>query len=236
MKRRWNESENAVSPVIGVMLMLVVTIIIAAVVSAYAGSITGSAEKAPSISMDVTVKNAGSFANSYFEAKVLSISEPISTKNLKLVTSWGKGGNTSVISTLPGKSVTNWDINANLSNITGAPWGYGPGVTQMNSGVPNKPEQEFGNYTLYGGTIICALPAGQSGGFITPSSPATEGYGVVSAFTYTDFEYAPGEKADGMQTVLGNGWEALRTGDVVNVKLVHTPSGATIFEKNVVVS
>jgi len=40
-------NDHAVSPVIGVMLMIVVTIIIAAVVSAFAGDFSGSDKKAP---------------------------------------------------------------------------------------------------------------------------------------------------------------------------------------------
>ena len=40
-------NENAVSPVVGVMLMLVVVIIIAAVVSAYAGGAVGGVKKVP---------------------------------------------------------------------------------------------------------------------------------------------------------------------------------------------
>ena len=44
-------SENAVSPVIGVMLMLVVTIIIAAVVSAYSGSMAAGTGKSPNVNI-----------------------------------------------------------------------------------------------------------------------------------------------------------------------------------------
>jgi FlaG/FlaF family flagellin (archaellin) len=44
-------NESAVSPVIGVMLMIVVTIIIAAVVAAFAGSISGDEKKPPSVSL-----------------------------------------------------------------------------------------------------------------------------------------------------------------------------------------
>ncbi|MFA5330788.1 MAG: type IV pilin N-terminal domain-containing protein [Methanoregula sp.] len=40
-------NESAVSPVVGVMLMLVVTIIIAAVVSAFAGGLAGNQQKTP---------------------------------------------------------------------------------------------------------------------------------------------------------------------------------------------
>lgn len=43
--------EDAVSPVVGVMLMLVVTIIIAAIVSAFAGGLAGTTAKAPQASL-----------------------------------------------------------------------------------------------------------------------------------------------------------------------------------------
>jgi archaeal type IV pilus assembly protein PilA len=60
-------TESAVSPVIGVMLMLVVTIIIAAIVSAFSGGITSGQSKAPqanvkgtfSITDGLTITNAG---------------------------------------------------------------------------------------------------------------------------------------------------------------------------------
>ncbi len=47
-------SNEAVSPVVGVMLMLVVTIIIAGVVSAFAGGLTESTDKAPQIMLKGT--------------------------------------------------------------------------------------------------------------------------------------------------------------------------------------
>jgi len=43
----YRDQDSAVSPVVGVMLMLVVTIIIAAVVSAFAGGLSGSQTKTP---------------------------------------------------------------------------------------------------------------------------------------------------------------------------------------------
>jgi FlaG/FlaF family flagellin (archaellin) len=44
--------DDAVTPVVGVLLMLVVTIIIAAVVSGFAGGLAGSQEKAPQASLE----------------------------------------------------------------------------------------------------------------------------------------------------------------------------------------
>jgi len=50
--RTYNDS--AVSPVVGVMLMLVVTIIVAAIISAFAGGITSSQSKAPQAKISAT--------------------------------------------------------------------------------------------------------------------------------------------------------------------------------------
>ena len=54
------KGDEAISPVVGVMLMLVVTIIIAAVVSGSAGNlVAASSQKAPTLSMDVKILNTG---------------------------------------------------------------------------------------------------------------------------------------------------------------------------------
>ena len=52
-----SNKEDAVSPVIGVMLMLVVTIVIAAVVAAFASGLGGDMESAPSAVLSVDVLN-----------------------------------------------------------------------------------------------------------------------------------------------------------------------------------
>ena len=53
------KKDDAVSPVVGVMLMLVVTIIIAAVVAAFAGGLGGNVEKTPTVTFDVTMDDNG---------------------------------------------------------------------------------------------------------------------------------------------------------------------------------
>ena len=52
-------NEDAVSPVIGVMLMLVVTIVIAAVVAAFAGGIATDTEPTPSVVLNADVYKSG---------------------------------------------------------------------------------------------------------------------------------------------------------------------------------
>ena len=53
------KKEDAVSPVIGVMLMLVVTIVIAAVVAAFAGGIATDTEPTPSVVLSADVYKSG---------------------------------------------------------------------------------------------------------------------------------------------------------------------------------
>jgi len=242
--------EDAVSPVVGVMLMLVVTIIIAAVVSGFAGGLIGSNnQKSPTITMDVKVSNTGTWIGSGFSAMVTSVSAPVQSKDLKLVTSWKTtnrtdgssiiGGNTSK----PGLSNFHCYVGMKTSAIMDVPvpFGQGPGVTgtQQGTDMANTPAQHFGNYSLVQGTGLQAFPYGSAsgtaiGGAIGTSD--TSGYGVVTPYVYTTGGHYDSGQVDAMQAVLGSGWENLKPGDIVTVKLVYTPSGSTIFSKDVAVT
>jgi len=127
--------EDAVSPVVGVMLMLVVTIVIAAVVSAFAGGMFSSSsnQKTPIVAMDASLVNTSGQLN--FTATVLSVSQPIPTKNLMLSTIWTSGSN-----------------YGGGNSSTRIPYGYGPGVTGNVSLTSPTANQTFGNYTLQPGT------------------------------------------------------------------------------------
>ena len=70
--------EDAVSPVIGVMLMLVVTIVIAAVVAAFAGGLGSDVEMAPTAALDIDVTYDG-------KVKITSLSgEALITKDITI--------------------------------------------------------------------------------------------------------------------------------------------------------
>lgn len=47
--------DSGVSPVVGVMLMLVVTIVVAAIIASFAGGLTSTSEKAPTSTLDVSL-------------------------------------------------------------------------------------------------------------------------------------------------------------------------------------
>jgi FlaG/FlaF family flagellin (archaellin) len=247
--------EDAVSPVVGVMLMLVVTIIIAAVVSGFSGGLIGNTHKAPTIQMDVKIANSGSWYGSGFYATVHGVSEPIATKNLKLITSWSTtnstdntavvGGNTSI-----GGVTNSWfyitqQQNKVISQIV--PWGYGVGITNVSTAQNQDSDpvqyagQQFGNYSLMQGTSMVAQPEGASGpGLATMVSSLAGGYGVVTPYTYTYDSGTYGGPSVGQidpaQAVLGVGWENLKPGDTVTVKLIYIPTGQTIFSKDVAVT
>lgn len=131
----FKNNTDAVSPVVGVMLMLVVTIIIAAVVSGFAGGLIGSGnnQKTPTVAMDVSIVNNTAGMN--FTATVLSTSEPIPTRNLILSSVWTKTG-----------SYGGGNSSAKI------PYGYGPGITGTPSLTTPGPNQYFGNFTLVQGT------------------------------------------------------------------------------------
>ena len=72
------KKEDAVSPVIGVMLMLVVTIVIAAVVAAFAGGLGSDFEMAPTAALDIDVTADG-------KVKIESLSgEALVTKDISI--------------------------------------------------------------------------------------------------------------------------------------------------------
>jgi len=67
--------EEAVSPVVGVMLMLVVTIIIAALVSAFAGGMAGSEKATPSMVMEGVYSQSGGMTISHAGGDPIALSE-----------------------------------------------------------------------------------------------------------------------------------------------------------------
>ena len=231
----YEKSRDAgVSPVVGVMLMLVVTIIIAAVVSAMAGGMSTGQQKAPTLAAHIEIVNdgGGSRGSSHMTTFVDGVSEPISSKDLKIVTSWiasrdgnvVKGGNT----TLPGPENYQQYYDSGGPVMRGMPYGYGSG-TNWSKGSDPGPDMMFGNYTILSGTILHTSPYGGK-------SSSSGGYGAVTKFDYDDgMKYTFGEHCDGMQQALGGYWNATRAGDIVNVKLVHIPSGKVMLDKNVVV-
>lgn len=228
------KDEDGVSPVVGVMLMLVVTIIIAAVVSTFAGGFVSGNQKAPSANMEIHVKNGGTASTSYFSMKVLGVSAPIPTKTLKLITTWTTSDKDPTSSTYQ-NSVTGGGTSSRTAAayVTGdlvagssafnVPTGYGNGVRNVSNDTSHTPEARWGNITLSSGTSTFDRPG------------ATYGTGSSGSYFYGDSTTAPSTNYDPLQAILGRNWNFLRTGDTVAVRLLDTASGKFIVDQNVVV-
>ena len=89
------KSDDAVSPVVGVMLMIVITVVIAAVITTFATGVTSDAEAAPVAVLDVEIYE-------YYQAltdcggpdfHISHISgDPIDTKDITIQLSWEHNG------------------------------------------------------------------------------------------------------------------------------------------------
>lgn len=112
-----NYKDHAVSPVIGVMLMLVVTIIIAAVVSAYSGALASQNDKAPVVQLSAK----------YSQEDGLMIShnggDPISTKFATIYIKNSKNLGTEYYSWKVNLSQVT-DANGNLWDNGKGGWGF----------------------------------------------------------------------------------------------------------------
>jgi len=208
-------SEHAVSPVVGVMLMLVVTIIIAAVVSAFAGGMATGKEKAPQASLETHISLAG-------YSPELSIKhmggDPINTKDVKIVTTWANDtgiyhvGSTvaptyNVSETTPyhGSLIANYSISTLNTNYYGSiynePYRVIPGDNPAD-GSGEETSLWFGNYVMHAGDVI------KTQGNLDPAN------------TVTDMKVIKD-----VELLTGN--------EIVNVKLIDLKTGTTIYDKNV---
>lgn len=232
MYSRTKTRDCAVSPVVGVMLMLVVTIIIAAVVSAFAGGMGKTTDKAPQASFEVHIANDGTWGGSGFDLAVKGTSDAIPTKDLKIITDWktpdgSKGGSTITgPNTIAGIGNTHYGTTNYHS-----PPGFGPGVQCWTSSGGFYVQQHFGNYSLLGGTRMHSSAYGS----MTVGNP---GYGTSPStrWTYTNGSaFNVNTDVDGMGALLGSNWNILRPGDVVHMKVLHVPTGKVLYDGKITV-
>jgi len=202
-------NERAVSPVVGVMLMLVVTIIIAAVVSAFAGGLGGTKEKAPSASIDVQIQTGADDGMGGTTDKMTFTElsgDPLPTKDLAIVTYYTN------------KTGTVYKNKQTMSSAGSDLYGYGtltrvPFINDPTLGYSgDNPAKDFGNFTWKTGGIL--------------STGNTAGTADLLAINDT---------ASGTYISHGIRDPDFGSGSVVDVKILHIPSGQYIFDKEVVV-
>ena len=216
--------DAAVSPVVGVMLMLAVTIMIAAIVSATAGSFSSTEKKAPSAILDVSIYAAKSYDDDNFYTPTMTIrhvsGNVLQTKDLQVVTYY----------TVPGSGNISRGslIGEKTVDVKGSSGTEQYGVLFISDENRGSPETWFGNAsaTFKPGDIL-----------VTPA------------------QYCENENTDAVNTKLhsnpgmnelfpnvnfikssSSGVDEFSPGGVVTVKIIHTPSGQIIFDKDVVIS
>jgi len=210
------KDSKAVSPVIGVMLMLVVTVILAAAVSSTSSGLMKTTDAAPTAVFDVKVAKdveqemgGYSFITSYMVIKQVT-GDAIDTKNLKIVTTNYKAYGQQTREKLPSDS-----------HVYGV-----PGVFTQEGNVPywnnvaygyfgSNPLVDFGNYTVKPGVSMTAQ-----------SSPAQE----LGVWNGTDYDTTAGFGQ--MQDMFAD-WGNVSKGDFVNVKIVDLKSNKVIFASDV---
>ena len=212
-----NTGEDAVSPVVGVMLLLVVTVIIAAVVATFASGLVTTQQTVPTLAADVEILSVDTSSSQYaagkFEMKIVAVSDDVPTKDLKLVTKYVVNNRTNPEEKVSGGNVMYGKVNNTKYDKYeyASPLGFGPGVqgSAVTSGKYGT-NQQFGYYSLTEGTYM------QNSGLDTAGSPSDTG-------------------TDALDAILGEEWTHLQPGDTVDVTLIHVPTNGVLFSKTVTV-
>jgi FlaG/FlaF family flagellin (archaellin) len=208
-------NEHGVSPVVGVMLMLSVTIIIAAIVSATAGSYSGTQKSAPSGVLEVHFYENRSYGS--FSAHAMTIEHisgaPLQTKDLSISTYFRNQSGQLIKGTLLGEK----SVEVGSGKYTGALF-------------INDPDR-------FDGTPLLATSTGYRSWFGNSSAVLMAGDVLVTPAQFC--ESVTDHENPGLNYILNLGDSAsddgYKAGDVITVKIVHIPSGQVIFDKDVVV-
>jgi hypothetical protein len=233
--RKWNE--QAVSPVVGVMLMLVVTIIIAAVVSGFAGGLAGGTKAAPSTSINVKIislENYGAmppWGDGYYcpgmTIEHLS-GDVLPTKDLKIVTYFTNKSSGEII-----KGGLNGEVA--VAGHTG--WS-GWTDTEYCGVLFLNDQNRFGSDTIQGSDTGNDNWFGNVSATFRPGDILCDPHSFAGNYNDNDGPDAP-HTNPAMNKLFGVNCSDSSTGFVpgaiVDVKILHTPSGKYIFDKEVTI-
>ncbi|WP_135606020.1 type IV pilin N-terminal domain-containing protein [Methanococcoides sp. NM1] len=231
MKRKMKlvNDSRAVSPVIGVMLMVVVTVVLAAAVSSSSQGILDGVEQAPSAVFSVEIVkdidgNMGSgITTSYMSIRHVS-GDSIDTKDISILTiNPNARGDNGVMEVHPNKVNTNVHCSGGGNYIGTVPfWNRGATLdTQENS--------FFGEYILEPGRSMVADEWSNYDKATWDDNNGEEWRYRSSGSFPVDPEVDP---ITGMQAMFAD-WDSVRSGDHVTVKIIHNPSQKVIFDSEV---
>ena len=222
-------TDHGVSPVVGVMLMLSVTVIIAAIVSAAAGSFSGTKDKAPSAILEVHFYENRSYGS--FSAPAMTIEHisgsPLQTKDLSITTYFRNASGQMTRGYLIGEKAVPGNDSWTTSNFPSTMWS---GVLFINN--PDR----FGGSSLQSSGNGYASWFGNASAVFMPGdvlvTPAQFCSSVPPKSSETHVNPGLNYILGFDTTAAGSGYQA---GAVITVRIVHVPSGQVIFDKDVVV-
>lgn len=218
------KSEEAVSPVIGVMLMVVITVVIAGVIAAFGTGMAGNTEPAPSAMLDIEIINfenqmdGGNYPNLMApDFRITHLSgDPIDTGDIEIRFSWTDSNKVKHSSTYSATSVEGVDVmylELLTDEATVNPW---PNSAKL-KGIPFGEAELKTGYTVK--TVSKALGNVASGETEHKKSK------------YMDYIFN-----NGQERTEGNGvMDWLEKGTPVDVTILHIPSNSIIYDKTVIV-
>jgi hypothetical protein len=217
------------------MLMLVVTIIIAAVVSAFAGGLGGTQQKAPNAVLDVKIhalENQGampSYGGTGFYVPTMTITEvsgdTLPTKDLRITTAFTNSSGTMFAGNLSGEvSVPGEWSYYSPSKYVGVLF-----LSDLNRfggySIQNSPK----GYSAWFGNASAVMQPGDT--LTTPAQYCgayNDNTGPSSPHNNPGMNYLLGFNVVEQEQIGGFG-----PGSSVEIKIVHIPSGKMIYDKEV---
>ena len=222
------KSDDAVSPVVGVMLMVVITVVIAAVITTFATGVATDAEAAPSAVFDVKIYDyyqaLDTSGGPDFHITQLS-GDAVDTKDLKIQLSWEYNGK-SYFSTYSADSFK----SQYPEGVDG-----GGGVDRMQpmyvkTVVNGNMRDDYGSSNLdyYFGDVIL-----KPGMRLTATADHLRDNTKNKKSLYMDIIFNNG-KTNSLDSEYGI-MKEMPEGTAVNVMILHVPSNKAIFDKVVYV-
>lgn len=208
-----SNKEDAVSPVIGVMLMLVVTIVIAALVSSFASGITTSQDRAPVVTLDVKISAAEGGMSKYVQIEHLG-GETLKLGEVRIVTSYtfpekyANSKTTHAFKTIR-HTIDGSVQNAFLKNKAGAPF-----IHQVHTVLT-------GEFKLTEGSSLLSIGARDDRNFNEAEFAAGSTLSILKT-TFLGFD---------SDDKISYGFNE---GSVVHVTISDIPSNKIIFDKDVI--
>jgi len=227
-----DSKDYGVSPVVGVMLMLAVTIMIAAIVSATAGNFSSTEKKAPSAILDVSIYAAKSYGEGSDAYNVPTMiirhisGNVLQTKDLQIVTYYNvphSNGNISRGSLMGEDSI---DIESSSY-----------GVLYISNSDPLDHSLWFGNVSaVFKPGDMLVTPAQYCNDNVVANDQELHCNPSMKQL-FPNVQFIEGDTLGGScSKSKGIAIDQFIQGGVVSVKIIHTPSGQIIYDKDVVIS